>query len=252
MERYKWGEKTKINCVNKLKDKNANMLHGFFVQGYKAMQLEINEIYKKLQAKWYDKELSDIENQQINDFLNIMIQKEVIDNEKADKYAKNYKKVKELLENKLKYMQIADMKVMRENFKCVSIQWKPEIFEDKNWVKYKESIKEDVWEYTEWKYKWEQLFTRLSALRETKKQWIRMLMWEEWEKITKKIRLHTKYCGYRINDNIFININKKSYYWIPLDISGDIAMFIEFKDINWDYSWDNKYLGMSVRWVVLD
>jgi len=55
----------------------------------------------------------------------------------------------------------------KENFRIDSTNWKE--ITDPNGVKVKENPEWDVWEYVEGKYKWEQLFTQDSALREANK-----------------------------------------------------------------------------------
>jgi hypothetical protein len=55
----------------------------------------------------------------------------------------------------------------KENFRIDSTDWKK--IKDSNWTKVKVNPEWDVWEYLEWTKKWEQLFTKASAIRETKK-----------------------------------------------------------------------------------
>lgn len=73
-------------------------------------------------------------------------------------------------------VEIVGMKIMRENFRVNSdgwsvkyITWIIKSVPQKIKVKYhlNEEGKEDIWEYLEWEFVWEQLFTRDAGMRES-------------------------------------------------------------------------------------
>lgn len=68
-------------------------------------------------------------------------------------------------------MSTPDFDVEKDNFRIDSTGWKAKTID---WKTFKVNTKWDVFEYTEGKLKWEQLFTWDGAIRETKKAWKRM------------------------------------------------------------------------------
>lgn len=251
----------KLKCVKKLNTKNVNRLLNIFEQQFCGMQKEINMLYIELIETWNT--ITDIERKNIDEILNAKIDKSTLTKESAEKYVWVYIKVKELLKSKLKYIEIAGMKVMNENLKVKNIEWKPEILMDKNWIKYKESKTWDIWEYFEGDLKWEQLFTRDAAIRESEKQWLMLPNEEEWWKIIKSIwwkwvaqqsqntikKLKIKMCGNYSESKGFDLIKEVANFWIQEDMH-ESAWFILFKDNFCHNLRNHKTIGNSVRCII--
>ena len=234
---------TKRLWVSKLKNRNVKMLKEIIVKGSEELKEEILEMYDKLKKVWYEKDLSKVEKKEIEDFLSKKIIKiEEVKEEKINKYVEKYKEIKKLIENKL-YIEIAGLKVMKNNFKVDSKGWKEIV--DQNWVKVRVNDGWDIWEYVGGDFDWEQLFTRDAADREVGKiKWIRMIKeWEkeeekEWSKIIKACwweteqeqgkntvdKLWKKFCGYRNhNDGQFRHVGMLQtigYYMLMLSKQG--------------------------------
>ena len=140
-----------------------------------------------------------------------------------------------------------------------------------NWIKVKyhvnEKGEEDIWEYLDGEFVWEQLFTRDVAKREIGKiEWMEMIKYEQWEKIIKECwwdiewqwrkenwntvdKLWKKFCGFRSPyDGKFLNIVLASNYWLPQS-RDDTARYIKFNDNGWLNNRFNRSLGFSVRCV---
>ena len=255
MEKDEYVKKQKINCVNKLKDGNAKKLQGVLIDGIEEMKMEIREIYEYLKVIWYDKDLTNKEKKQISDFLDI--EKYEINNLSIDKLVENYRRLKELIEKQY-YIEIAGLKVMKENLRVNSEGWKK--IEDVNWVKVKVNTSWDIWEYVEWKYKWEQLYTWFAAIRETHKLWLEILEEAELSKIifaiswktleTKKTveKLNIKNCGFRHFTGCFNSIDKESNHWLQGNIK-DKANVMRILDTKIKYDMDYKAFGFSVRCI---
>ena len=180
------------------------------------------------------------------------------------------------------YIELAGLKVMKNNFRVDSTGWKEKEVtwvlkwkEQKIKVKYhvNDKGKEDIWEYLDGEFVWEQLFTWDAAKREVDKvKWIRMIKeWEkeeekEWSKIIKACwwetkqkqsrntvdKLWIKFCGYRNPRNgKFRNIGYKSLYWLPQSSDGR-ALYIWFKDLVWGNDQYDKVFGFSLRCAFQD
>ena len=245
-----------------MKYKNTNKLLLLFVKSFDSMKDDINKMYEELKEKWYAKELSEKEKIDIEEFFDIKIKKEEIDNKKADEYVCIYKKVKNIIENIL-YIKVAGLKVIRENFRVEDIEWKPKIFKDKNWLKYKESVTVDMWEYIGWKFDWEQFFTLDAAMRETERNWQIMLNKKKWKKIMKEIawfaqgeqsrnaikKLKIKLCNSRCSiENSFMSKDPDASFWLSRDKSGE-ANFLRFDEKSWNFVLMDWSYGLSVRCV---
>ena len=262
MEKEWVDNKVKVKWVNKLKNKNACELHSLLMQGFIEMQLEIKEMYKQIENKWYDKELKDIEKNEISDFLDVKIEKGDISDEKTDEYVEKYKKLKELIDNKL-YIKVAELKVMRENFRVDSTDWEEIVSQD--WKKVKVNTNRDIWEYIDGELEGEQLFTREAAKREIdKEKWIKMLELEDWNNIIIECRweiygwgwrknwnivekIGMKFSGYRINSNDgYGSIGLELNYWLP-QYGGARAKNVWFRENAWNHCRFKKSCGFSVR-----
>ena len=167
-----------------------------------------------------------------------------------------------VLKKEQDYIEIAGLKVMKENLRVNSNGWK-EIkmlrvhIHNTSWISIcfeKEKVKVnpewDIWEYIqsisiEWKRTSikEQFFTKNSAVRESEKQWLRMLTWWEWEKILSEVwwesnkeqsmntikKLKLNKCG-AICDNNILKKEKKdddddyAFSWL-LENNKDIIAF---------------------------
>ena len=120
------------------------------------------------------------------------------------------------------YIEISWLKVMKKNLHVDSTKWKE--LEAKwyyKWAEYEVKVKVntkwDIWEYMDGKYKWQQLFTRISAIRESKLQWVRMLNKDEWKIIKKETWWKTNkkmFCGHRENLGFFNLIGHEWFSWL--------------------------------------
>lgn len=133
---------------------------------------------------------------------------------------------------------------------------------DPNGEKVLENPKWDVWEYLEWKKKWEQLFTKASAIRETKAaekklpasykvfkdiieqkyEWDyqAFLLWEGYK--NKNWDKTGKFCGWR-------NPNNKKFYNIDkvFDIWCEDGSNFNGNNNKWNHNDNNDNYGFSVR-----
>ncbi len=161
-------------------------------------------------------------------------------------------------ENNEQKESIEDLsKLEKENFRIDSTWWK-EIVDDSG-VAVKENPEWDVREYLEWKCKWEQLFTKASAIREAKKVGKRLpssctvikdiIEWKKeagWYKLTYRDFLaweNIKFPGWRNPKNKkFNNIDKGFGIWCD-----DGSYFIGNRLIWHLHDDDNVNYGFSVR-----
>ena len=142
-------------------------------------------------------------------------------------------------------------KLEEENFKIDSTDW--EEIEGWNWIKVNPEW--DVREYLEWKQKWEQLFTKASALRETKKAGKTLpSSWKVLEDIIKKKykwnyqdfleKENIKFSGWRTKfPEIFKHIDEVSHMWCE-----DGSSLIGFRD-RWHHNNHHDNYGLSVRCI---
>ena len=156
-------------------------------------------------------------------------------------------------------------KLEKENFRIDSTGWKE--IEDQNGVRVKENPEWDVWEYLEWKQKWEQLFKKRSAIRETKAagkrlpasykvfediiNWKEENWWYEWDYRAfllwegykdKNWDKTGKFCGWRFPGNKkFSYVDRGFHMWCE-----DGSNFGGYDD-GWDHNDNNDDCGFSVR-----
>lgn len=145
------------------------------------------------------------------------------------------------------------MTIDKKNFRIDSTNWK-EIIKT-NDVKVKVNPEWDAWEYLEGKHKWEQLFTKYAAIRETKKAGKKLpaslavfkdIIEKEYEWDYKDFLKweDMKFCGWR--DPIyerFKSIDKEFNIWCA-----DGSNF--FGNLNlWDHFNHYDHCGFSVRCV---
>ena len=265
MEKDSSTQKIPQKCLKKLKAKNANNLLIIFVHGFVEMKKEISDIYKKLIKKWYNKTLTYREKKQIDIFTNFKIEKLEVNEKTVNIYIAMYKQIKNLIQKQY-YIEIAGVKVMRENLRAEGELWGsakfPLIFSEKEEVLVKVNFDGDIWEFTEGDNKWDQLFTFEAAKRVVEKQWLRMLEDYEWKKIlkdkwwnisseqtkklTKKLNIHL--CGYgRTNFGIY-DFDKGANFWLP-DNTLEEAWCMRFIENKWSNNRLPKIALFSVRCV---
>jgi len=120
--------------------------------------------------------------------------------------------------NKSKSVETTILELEDKNFKVYSKDWKKKTID---WVKVLINKKEDITEFLDWDFKWEQLFTFDAMIRETKKVWKKVPTKDEWWQIIKYInpniriewwwqddtsvreRLWLKLAGYRYRSNAY-------------------------------------------------
>ena len=160
-------------------------------------------------------------------------------------------------------------KLEKDNFRIDSTNWKE--IEAPNGVIVKENPEWDAWEYLEWNKKWEQLFTKASAIRETKaagkklpassKVFENIINWKEenwwynwdyqafllWEGyIDKDWNKTGKFCGWRNpydKDETFNIIDEGFYIWCE-----DGSYFNGYYN-EWIHYHNGNSYGFSVRCV---
>ncbi len=145
-----------------------------------------------------------------------------------------------------------EIKVDKNNFKVERTDdWK--LITSPNWIKVYESPTKDIWEYAEWEYKLEQLFTWNAAMRETAKQWKKMMTADYWKAIMNlmdykkfKDKYNIKLCGYRSTFGNFNNIGNECNYWSS-EFNENETRYIWFDHSNYNNYQDDKSLGFSVR-----
>jgi hypothetical protein len=154
-------------------------------------------------------------------------------------------------------------KLAENNFRVEDTSnWKE--ITDPNGIKVKENPEWDVWEYLKWAKKWEQLFTKASAIRETKAAGKKLpasskvfediikqkykwdyqafLLWEGYK--DKDGNKTSKFCGWR-----------DPYYKRFYDIAEVFNVWCEDgsnfdgDNFGWSHSSDNDNYGFSVRCV---
>ncbi len=139
----------------------------------------------------------------------------------------------------------------KENFRIDSTNWKE--ITDPNGVKVKENPEGDVREYVEGKYKWEQLFTQDSALREANKAGKTLpASWTTYRDIINK-KYEWNYQDFLKWENMIFagwrNPNNESFSGIDEEFGlrcADGSNFDGGRDRWYGYDW-NEYCGFSVR-----
>lgn len=111
----------------------------------------------------------------------------------------------------------------KDNFRIDSSTWKEII--SPNGVRVKENPEEDVWEFLDWAYVWEQLFKYKAAIRETEKAGKQMpYVWEVYKNMLEKkyqwnyeaffAGENIKFCGWRNQlTKKFDNIDQEFSMW---------------------------------------
>jgi len=174
-----WWWKYVINNISKLKQKDYDNIASYFIDFWfwdvlidnldKFEGLDNAEIADKLIAAWYERLVAEnpenfkwLDNAEIADKLIAAWYERLV--------AENLEIFKWLNKDTIIKLEKLDLSVLeKENFRIDSTNWRAII--SPGWVKVKVNSKWDVRELLEWKYRWEQLFNRESAIRETKAAW---------------------------------------------------------------------------------
>lgn len=144
-------------------------------------------------------------------------------------------------------------KLEKENFRIDSTDWKE--IEDPNGVKVKVNPEWDVREYLEWNQKWEQLFTKASAIRETKAAGKTLpSSWTVFKDIIEK-KYEWNYQTFLEKENIKFSGWRVPYFEEFNDIDDEFYMWCEdgsyfhghYNRCYHDYNDDNY--GFSVRCI---
>ena len=199
--------------------------------------------------------------------INFHVMEDIVKNDLAVVQDRFDREKNELIKVLDWYIEIAGFKIMKNNLRVAMWSeklplWKPEVFLDVNWIKYKESFSGDIWEYLDGDFQWEQLFTWYAARRESEKQWLRMLEYKEWEKIIAEIewslkieqvkktikQLYIKYSWYGLNNMKFIQW--WAHFWLLEKYSDCSARYLCFRDEKRIYERSYKVYCSSARCVV--
>ena len=110
--------------------------------------------------------------------------------------------------------EIKTLQLEDSNFWIDSKGWKTKV---EDWIKVKVNSEWDIWEFAEWEFKWEQLFTWDAAMRETEKAGKKIPTRGQWEELIeqdKEFILNLPKVGYR-NSSIAYYYYQGTYgsYW---------------------------------------
>ena len=205
------------------------------------MQEDILKKYEQLNDKWRVQNLSMEEQEEIEEFLEINIENEEVNKEKIEWFIGMYMNVKDKL-----YIEVAGLKVMSRNLRVDSEGWRiKDITWIVLWVEQKMKIKEnkewDIWECIDSEFEWEQFFTQDAANREVERLWLKLIEFEEWQKIIKECwwktneeesnkiinKLKLKLCGnFDFSNNALHNIDNATYYWLSQKPKGQYIIIL--------------------------
>jgi len=252
--RSEWREK--LQPLFDEKDKKRSAIKELFGDNLEEMKKQSKSMRTKLNEQWKE------ENKDLISKYQELYKQKKLDEETFQKWLEEFRK----LDANIDEEQLRDMimwkseqkesienlpKLEKENFKIDSTDWKE--IEDPNGVRVKENPEWDVREYLEWDYKWEQLFTNASSIRETKKAGKKLpKSWTVFEDIIEKKYKwnyqdfleweNIKFSGWRNPDSKeFNNIDREFSLWCE-----DVSCFYGRRN-RWSHDYNNGYYGFFVR-----
>lgn len=160
-------------------------------------------------------------------------------------------------------MEVSGIKVMKRNLRVDSKSWRiieAKVYMSNKKIKVRVNDSWEIYKFCDGKFKWEQLFTRDSAMRESKNQWLTILTKRHWaliklylkkniqqkNNILKKLKL--KYCGLCNENALFAFEGKRAHFWLPGEDIEE-ARYIWYQDIFSDGCINDKNYGFSVRCI---
>lgn len=153
--------------------------------------------------------------------------------------------------------------VEKRNFRIDSKKWKTITLPNKIEVKHNDA--DDVWEYLDWKDRWEQIFTELASIREAKKYWKTIVSIEDYKYLISQIKwradcqktklfkkkFHMSTCCYRFQDGNIIMDHELWNHWAQKDHFKERGNIIQVDDTSIETGEENCNLWLPVRCYIL-
>ncbi len=235
-------EKEKEDVISFLEDEKVYKIWNKILNNLKAS--------KEIKSTDYGISWDDLIKELFSDRWFFLIKKEIYavlwqDLEELEKY---YIVAKLKIEWKEKIV-----KVDKENLRVNSINWREIV--STNWVRVKVNTLWDIWEFVDWKYKWEQFFTWESAVRESIKQWKKMFWINEFKSLISSMRYekflekyNVKFSGYRDINGSFKFINNECCFWSKNSKDDDeSSWYVSFRISNFNMNRCNSRIAFPVR-----